>query len=192
MSVAIAVVVGCDGIKSEIRKHILGHDNPAAYARYSGKFCWRGLVPMNEATALLGEELAQNQNMYLGHGAHFITFPVAKGEIMNVVPYGPDSPWDAKEWVLPATQEQIAAAYAHWGGHVQRFISLLKQTDKWALYHHDIPAKTYRKGRICVMGDAAHASTPHQGAGGGMAVEDTLVLYELLARSVVRQTWKQH
>lgn len=44
----------------------------------------------------------------------------------------------------------------------------------------DLPADTYTKGRICVLGDSAHASTPHQGAGAGMALEDAYILSNLL------------
>ena len=46
-----------------------------------------------------------------------------------------------------------------------------------------IPAETYTNGsRVCLLGDAAHASTPHQGSGGGMAMEDAFILSKLLAQ----------
>jgi salicylate hydroxylase len=45
------------------------------------------------------------------------------------------------------------------------------------------PARTYVSGSVCIMGDAAHATTPWQGSGGGMSIEDSLVLSTLLGRS---------
>lgn len=51
--------------------------------------------------------------------------------------------------------------------------------DSWALFDHK-PAPTYYKGRIAILGDAAHASTPHQGAGAGQAMEDAFILSSLL------------
>lgn len=45
------------------------------------------------------------------------------------------------------------------------------------------PAPTYVSGPLCMMGDAAHATTPWQGSGGGMAIEDSLILSSLLGRS---------
>ena len=42
------------------------------------------------------------------------------------------------------------------------------------------PLPTFHRGRICVAGDAAHASTPHHGAGAGFCVEDAAVLSSLL------------
>ena len=50
----------------------------------------------------------------------------------------------------------------------------------WALFDHR-PAPTYAKGRVAILGDAAHTSTPHQGAGAGQALEDAFVLSTLLA-----------
>ncbi len=50
----------------------------------------------------------------------------------------------------------------------------------WAMWDH-APAPTYTKGRIAIMGDASHATTPYQGQGAGQAIEDALVLATLLA-----------
>lgn len=58
---------------------------------------------------------------------------------------------------------------------------LIEKPDVWALFEHP-PAPTYTKGRLCLLGDAAHASTPHQGAGAGQAVEDALVISNLLGQ----------
>lgn len=51
---------------------------------------------------------------------------------------------------------------------------------QWALFDHP-GLSTFHKSRVAIMGDAAHASTPHQGAGAGQAIEDAHVLSELLA-----------
>lgn len=50
----------------------------------------------------------------------------------------------------------------------------------WALFDH-LPAASYYRGRVAILGDAAHASTPHQGAGAGQAMEDAFIMSELLA-----------
>ncbi|KAH6653258.1 hypothetical protein BKA67DRAFT_536944 [Truncatella angustata] len=46
---------------------------------------------------------------------------------------------------------------------------------------YDDPLSTFTRGRVCLAGDAAHASAPHHGAGAGYGVEDALILAELLA-----------
>lgn len=78
-------VVGCDGIKSNIRKTLLaGTPKPeAANAVFSGKFCYRGLIPMDQAVSVLGEDVAMNSQMYLGRHGHILTFAIDKGKIMN-------------------------------------------------------------------------------------------------------------
>lgn len=50
---------------------------------------------------------------------------------------------------------------------------------QWAIFEHP-HISTYARSRIAILGDAAHASTPHQGAGAGQAIEDAHVLAELL------------
>jgi salicylate hydroxylase len=57
--------------------------------------------------------------------------------------------------------------------------------DIWALFDHK-PAPTYYQGRIAILGDAAHASTPHQGAGAGQALEDAYILSTLLGDSMTQ------
>jgi salicylate hydroxylase len=57
----------------------------------------------------------------------------------------------------------------------------MEKPDVWALFDHP-PASTYYKGRFAILGDAAHASTPHQGAGAGQAIEDAYVLTHLLGQ----------
>ena len=56
-------VVGCDGIKSQVRKVLLGPGNATSEAVFSGKYCYRGLVPAEKAIGILGEELALNSQM---------------------------------------------------------------------------------------------------------------------------------
>ena len=75
-------VIGCDGIKSRTRRIILG-DDPAASAVFSGKYAYRGMIPMDQAVELLGDELARNSQMYNGYHGHVVTFPIEKGSVMN-------------------------------------------------------------------------------------------------------------
>jgi salicylate hydroxylase len=58
----------------------------------------------------------------------------------------------------------------------------MERPDVWALWD-DPPASTYYKGRAALLGDAAHTTTPNQGAGAGMAIEDAYILGALLGGS---------
>ena len=56
----------------------------------------------------------------------------------------------------------------------------MQDPSQWAIFEHP-PLTTFTKSRVAIIGDAAHASTPHQGAGAGQAIEDAHVLAEILA-----------
>ncbi|KAI9686001.1 MAG: hypothetical protein M1822_003984 [Bathelium mastoideum] len=173
-------VVGCDGIKSEVRHYLFG-DSPVARAHFSGKYCHRGLIPMDKAVAGIGEELAMNNQMYLGKHGHVLTFPVQNGKTMNVVAFASKESWDDPNWVVPSDKEHLLADFKDFGPVVQRLVGLMENNDIWALFDmHDHPLPIYYKGRVSVSGDAAHATTPHQGSGAAMATEDGYILSELL------------
>lgn len=60
----------------------------------------------------------------------------------------------------------------------------MSDPSQWAIFEHP-HISTYARSRVAILGDAAHASTPHQGAGAGQAIEDAHVLAELLGDSRV-------
>ncbi|KAJ5020363.1 hypothetical protein J3E73DRAFT_413018 [Bipolaris maydis] len=154
-------------------------DNPASEAVFSGKYAYRGLIPMDEAVELLGDEAARNSQMFLGYHGHLLTFPISHGKIMNVVAFNSRETWDSEKWVVTTSKQDMQADFAEWGPHVQKIIGAMQNPDIWALFMHP-PCETYTKGRVCLLGDAAHATTPHQGAGAGMCMEDAHVLAGLI------------
>ncbi|POM70498.1 Salicylate hydroxylase, partial [Phytophthora palmivora] len=83
-------------------------------------------------------------------------------------------------WVVGTTKEDLAKDFAGFSKHVRDIISMMENTDIWALFHH-LPAHTYTRGNMLVIGDAAHATTPNHGSGAAMAIEDAYVLSSLLA-----------
>ena len=177
-----SAVIGCDGVKSRVRRILLGEQDEAAYPQFTKKYAYRGLIPMNEAAAALGDDLARNSQMWHGHHGHLIAVPVGKGEFLNIVAYRTkhNGKWEDERWVVPSSKENMLQDFEAWGDQVKSILGLVKQPDLWALFDYP-PAKTYYRGRtIAILGDAAHASTPHQASGAGMAVEDAYVLSTLL------------
>lgn len=177
-----SAAVGCDGVKSNIRRFVLGSETESAHPQFTGKYAYRGLIPMTKAVDLLGDELARNSVMWIGRHGHVLTLPIEKGQVMNVVAFRTkaDGEWNDDHWVLPVDRQRMESDFADWNSSVKNIISLMDKPDVWALFDYP-PAPTYYRGRICIAGDAAHASTPHQGAGAGMALEDSYVLAALLA-----------
>lgn len=59
-------IIGCDGIKSRTREIVVGRDHPAAQPLYTHKYAYRGLIPMDDAIQILGEERAVNSSLWVG------------------------------------------------------------------------------------------------------------------------------
>ena len=76
-------VIGCDGIKSVIRKHILGEESPAVHAHFAKKYVHRGVIPTEKAIAAVGEDLATNAQIYMGKNGYVNTLPINQGRSMN-------------------------------------------------------------------------------------------------------------
>jgi salicylate hydroxylase len=116
-------VIGCDGVKARTRHLLLGDNHPSINAAFTGKYAYRGLVPMEKAFKAVGEELAVNSQMYLGHHGHILTFPIEKGKTMNVVAFrSMDGAWKDERWVLPTTREAMMKDFDGWGKHVSSLL----------------------------------------------------------------------
>lgn len=180
-STALAsALIGCDGVKSKARSIICG---PEVEASYVGEYAYRAMVPKGEAEAALGAELARNGQLYCGYGAYIVTYPVEHGDFTNMVaiPHEPGEQWAWSEddWTVPATQKEFSSHFNGWYPPLAELIRKYCQPFKWALFNlqHSTP---YNKGRLCLLGDSAHAATPHMGAGAGMAMEDAYILSHLI------------
>lgn len=166
---------------------------PEKAATYSKKYSFRALIPMPEAQASLPEKMTSTRYMYNGPGAHVITYPVANNTMLNTLAVVSDpEPWAAPEGarnphVGSAAWDEARAAFEGWHPDIQAVVDLLpREMDKWAIFdmlEHPVPryhGEGAAGGRICLAGDAAHASGPHLGAGAGFGIEDALLLAELL------------
>lgn len=144
---------------------------------------------MKAAENSLGLEKTKTRIMYLGPDAHTLTFPVADGNLLNVVsfitdPHSWDIGLDDEAFVKPAEKCEVVKAFSSFNDDVRNITSLFPESMvKWAIYDmFENPIPYYSTDKVCLAGDAAHAAAPHHGAGAGSGIEDALVLAELLAR----------
>jgi salicylate hydroxylase len=174
-----SALLGCDGIKSRVRDLILPPEVQPVYTRGCA---YRATAPKAAAVAALGENFALNGHIYCGYGAYIITYPIDHGELINMVAmsYDKNGTWEDADWTVPATKEEILNRYKGFYPPLIGLIAGYNLPFKWALFclQHDAP---YYKGRVCLVGDSAHATVPHLGAGAGMAMEDAYILSSLIA-----------
>ena len=183
-SVDADVVVGADGIKSKCRQILLGETSSDAKPKFAKEFAYRAMVPMERAVAVLGDEFARNSMVNIGPDSVTTTYPVEKGTLLNLVACRSLNSWEHDDWVIPSSQEAAKNDFVDCGPVMQKVVSMMDKPSKWALFDHP-ECHTFSKGSFALIGDAAHASTPHQGAGCGQAFEDALILCCLLADETV-------
>lgn len=124
-SVTADAVIGCDGIKSSCRPFVYGKDSPLSQPVFTRKVAYRGLVPMVKAEEALGEEMANNRQMYLGHGGHVLTFPIAGGKLLTVVAFHSSrtEDWEG-DWVQPLQKQNLQRDFVGWGEKVTKIMDV--------------------------------------------------------------------
>jgi len=118
-------VVGCDGVRSKVRQILLEKKSPLDDLTFSGKYAYRGIIPMSKAKEALGNYMAGNSQMYLGPEGHILTYPIDHGKSMNVVAFKNQySPWEHEEWVLKNKGAEFKRDFEGWGKPVQSILKV--------------------------------------------------------------------
>jgi salicylate hydroxylase len=167
------LVVGADGIRSVVRQSLFGQDTP----RFTGSICWRGLVPLDAFPPGL---ISTDLTLYMGPRSHVIHFMVRRGTLVNFVAHVETASWTQESWTQECERSEVMETFAGWHEPLLRLLGSSDRYYKWALYDRD-PLERWSKGRVTLLGDAAHAMLPHIGQGACMAIEDGYVLADVVA-----------
>jgi FAD-dependent urate hydroxylase len=169
-----ALLIGADGGNSVVRKHVYGEAD--ARPRYSGFTTWRAVAQMNGG--LLPQDTIRG---FIGPGRQVVLFPPG-GEriywgVLNAEPAGGKDPPGRVHALL----------LGHLRGFPKALQELVEKTPEEAIDRTDIydrdPERTWVRGRVALLGDAAHQTTPFIGQGAGISMEDSVVLAKQLALS---------
>lgn len=160
-------LVGCDGLWSLVRKKILNDGEP----RFSGHITHRGVVEMEK----LSNHLKPNNVVHWDlPDAHLVQYPIGKKGLFNIVAVCQTSkPRQASE--SAGDPEELKERFKEAQAPVQELLQYVDTSRLWMLCDR-IPVKEWSKGRITLLGDAAHPTLPHLTQGAGMAIEDAVVL----------------
>ncbi|WP_380178765.1 FAD-dependent urate hydroxylase HpxO [Kalamiella sp. sgz302252] len=164
------LLIACDGTHSAIRPYVIGETVPRRYAGYVN---WNGLVALDESIAP-----AQQWTTFVGEGKRVSLMPVANNRFYFFF----DVPLPLGLAEDRATLREDLQRYFHgWAAPVQKLIARLDPTTTNRIEIHDIePFPQLVKGRVALLGDAAHSTTPDIGQGGCAAMEDAVVLANCL------------
>jgi salicylate hydroxylase len=167
------VIVGADGIHSAVRTSLFGPDAP----RFTGKICYRSVVPVD---AVPGGPPPNDNAQWLGPHGTIVLYPVRRDELINVVCHYDDEAYRHESWVSRCEGSEVLERYSDWHESLLRVFSAGEVWYKWALYDRD-PITQWTRGRVTVLGDAAHPMLPYLGQGACQAIEDGCVLAAALA-----------
>jgi 2-polyprenyl-6-methoxyphenol hydroxylase-like FAD-dependent oxidoreductase len=166
-----AVLIGADGGRSVVRKHVYGDAD--APPRYSGVTIWRSVVQLD---GVLPDDTARG---YLGSGRTFVMFPVGRQRIYWGI--GKREP----EGGVNPTQGLHELLHDHLREFSEVAHQVVAATPEPEIIRTDIydrdPEQTWVKGRVALLGDAAHMTTPFVGQGAGISMEDGVRIAKELA-----------
>ncbi|MGW2330277.1 FAD-dependent monooxygenase [Streptomyces sp. NPDC001700] len=169
------VVIGADGVHSVVRGAVAEPAPP----EYSGLCAFRTIVPAEDAPDFA---LRPAQTLWLGPGRHFVHYPIAGGRAVNVFAAAPAGDGLDESWSATATIEEFRAEFADWDPRVTDLIASGGVPGRWALLDR-APLRRWSRGRITLLGDAAHPMFPFFAQGAAQSIEDAAVLARHLAAS---------
>jgi len=170
-----SALIAADGIWSATRSKLFGFAQPQT----DGYIVCRGVVPVSQ----IPEELySQSVTMWGGPELDLFHYPLRRGEIYNIgasyrdphlIPGTPNPKGD---------RDVMMARFRDACPHVKGLLQYIDVSRAWVLYDRP-PIKQWAKGRVALLGDAAHPTTIYISQGACMALEDAVVLAELIDRT---------
>ncbi|MGP1353655.1 MAG: FAD-dependent monooxygenase [Parasphingopyxis sp.] len=167
------VLIGADGVRSAVRAQLWPGDTP----RFTDHVAYRFLVPRAEAAPFMG---LGRSAIFIGPQRTFNRYTMCGGEIVNCAGLAETQEAIAEGWSIPASTDELRAAFDGWHPDVMGLIDRAQSIIKWGLYDR-APLPQWAQGRVTLLGDAAHAMLPFLGMGAAMAIEDGYVLARAFA-----------
>ena len=174
------VAIGADGLRSRSREGLgLGTTDAAIF---SGRVAFRATVP---AAAVAARWRAPEITLRLGAGAHLVQYPLRGASLVNLVAViesgwrgeKGDSPWDGE-----ADRPALNRAFADWSRETRALLAEADSWRAWPLFYRE-PIARFARGRVALIGDAAHPMLPFLAQGAAQAIEDAGALARRLGES---------
>lgn len=168
------LVIGADGLRSLVRRHVIGDDEP----QFTGQVAWRCTVP---AERIAPQGFTPDRcTVWCGPGRHAAIYALRVGRLVNFVGCV-ERPDEGESWTARRPWAELDADYGGWHPDVRAVIEQVDrdQCFRWSLNNRQ-PSLRWSSERITLLGDAVHATLPYLAQGAALAIEDAAVLVRAL------------
>jgi len=160
-------LIGADGLWSRVRAQLLGEGKP----RVSGHIAYRAVLPRAEVP----EDLWRNDVvLWAGPRTHLVHYPLRRGELYNLVAVFHSDRYE-EGWDVYGDTAELRAKFANERPEVLRLLEKIDVWKMWVLCDRE-PVREWSRGRVALLGDAAHPMLQYLAQGANMALEDAVVL----------------
>jgi salicylate hydroxylase len=165
-------LIGCDGMWSKIRERIVGDGKP----RVSGHIAYRAVLKRADVPDDLWRP---DVVLWAGPRTHFVHYPLRRGELYNLVAVFHSDHY-VEGWNTEGSKELLWQHFKSQRPEVLRMLERIETWRMWVLCDRE-PVKTWSKGRVALLGDAAHPMLQYLAQGACMATEDAVCLADCVA-----------
>jgi salicylate hydroxylase len=152
---------------------------------YTGQVAFRALLPMANVPVEIAERAFA---MFVGVNRVLLHYPLRHRTIMNVIAVSREATWQDEGWRIPGTIDEFVNLYRDIYPDALELIRRISPGSlfKWGLRDRE-PLEQYTKGRVTMLGDAAHPIAPFLGQGACIAIEDAMILGRAFAAASTPQ-----
>ncbi|MCG2628248.1 MULTISPECIES: alpha/beta hydrolase fold domain-containing protein [Bradyrhizobium] len=168
------LLIGADGLRSKVRSAIFGESESIS----TGLLAWRTVLP----TTLLSKALTLDTNVWSGAGRHVVCYPIRRGKQFYAAFYVPADEIHREDWATAGDVADLRASFKDACKDVREITEAVTEAFITAI-NYRYPLPEWHRGRIVLIGDAAHPVLPTSGSGAAMALEDSVALAACLHRS---------
>jgi salicylate hydroxylase len=168
-NVEAEIVIGADGIRSVIRHALYGDDTPT----YTGQMVWRALLNASDVPEEVLEPTGHIQ--WTGPGCHLLAYYIRDRKLVNIVTQEDTDKWVEEGWSTRGDPDEMRASFPNPEPRLEKLLSLVTACSKWGLFTRPL-TQNWGRGRVELIGDAAHAMLPNAGQGACQAFEDAYIL----------------
>jgi salicylate hydroxylase len=169
-------VIGADGVRSVVRQTLYGADNPT----YTGQMVWRALLNANDVSEDVLEPTGHIQ--WVGPGCHLLAYYIRARKFVNIVTQEDTDKWVEEGWSTRGDPDEMRASFPNPEPRLKKLLSIVTECSKWGLFTRPL-TQNWGRGRVQLIGDAAHAMLPNAGQGACQAFEDAYILSRWLEAS---------